>query len=213
MKEWFCIAVFAIVSGSVVVSEAEEIERSPGCAQAGGHRRLEKIKCGTEENGHHRRSGRRGVGMPGEDMMIKALRSSIVAENIDLSKEQRQKIEKKMQQIEESYTKLKHKMEKSALKQARLMTSKKLDEEALMDVVEETGRYRTQMAKQRIKLIIFMRKTLTPEQIKTVRSIMRKRMKARHHARSKKSVSGVRGEGRRSNHNSDKHQAKPPEQI
>jgi Spy/CpxP family protein refolding chaperone len=212
MKEWFCIAVVAIVSGSVVVSEAEEIERSPGCERTGGHRRLEKIKCSTEENGHHRRSGR-GRGMPGENMMINALRSSIVAENIGLSEEQRQKIEKKMQQIEESHTKLKYKMEKAALKQARLMTSKKLDVEALMDVIEETGRYRTQMAKQRIKLIIFMRETLTPDQIETMRGMMHKRMKARHQARSKKSASGGHKEGKRSNHNRDKHQAKPPEQI
>jgi Spy/CpxP family protein refolding chaperone len=212
MKKWFCIAVIAIVGGSVVVSEAEEVERGPGRGGAGGHRRSEKNKGCIEETGHNRGSGRR-TGMPGEDMMINALSSSIVAENIGLSEEQRKKIEKKIKQVEKSHQDLKKKMGKAALKQARLMTSKKLDEEALMDVVEETGRYRTQMAKQRIKLIIFMRETLTPAQIETMRGMMHKRMKARRQSRSKKSTADGHREGKRNNHNREKHQAKPSEQI
>ncbi len=202
MKKFICVVVVAIVAGSAIVSRAEDIERGPG---HGGsrHGHLEKTERGMDEPRQGR--GRAREDMPREDMMINALHSSVVAENIGLSEEQRKKIEKKMQQIEETHLELKYKMEKAALKQARLMTSKKLDQKALMDVIEETGRYRTQMAKQRIKMIIFMRETLTSEQIKTVRSMMRRRMNARHQARSKKPTEEERGEGKRKTHSRGEH--------
>jgi len=179
MKKWVCIAVVTMVIGFTVISEAEDIERRPDPGGA-GHGRLENQKRCAGEPGHHRGGGRGSAeSMPQEAMMINALRIPRVAQKIGLNEEQRKKIEHKLEQLQDNHLELKYKMKKAAMKQARLITAKELDEEALMDVIEETGRYRTQMAKQRIKLIIFMRETLTPDQIKTMQGMMRERMNER----------------------------------
>jgi Spy/CpxP family protein refolding chaperone len=195
MKKSVCIAVMGIVAGFAVISGAEDIERNPG------HSHFENKRHCPEKAGHHRGPGRGSEKNAGnEAMMINALRMPQVAEKIGLSEAQRKKIEHKLKQIEDNHLDLKYKMEKAALKQACLMTAKKLDEEALMDVVEEMGGYRTQMAKQRIKLIIFMRETLTPEQIETMQTMMHKRMKARHQEHSKKSDREGRRGSKRNSH-------------
>jgi len=212
MKKLICMTTVAMVAGFAVVSKAEDVERGSGRGGA-GHGRLENNKHGAEEQRHHKGNGRgHAEGVSREDMMLNTLRNPQVAEKMGLSEEQRKKIEKKLEQLEDSHLDLKYKMEKAALKQARLMTAKKLDEEALMDVIEEMGGYRTKMAKQRIQLIIFMRETLTPEQIDTMRDMMRKRMKARHKEHSKKSAQDERRGSKRGGHSRDEHRpARQPE--
>jgi Spy/CpxP family protein refolding chaperone len=115
--------------------------------------------------------------MQRDAMIMHALRNPQVADKIGLSEEQRETISRKVEKLEDRTLTLKYKMEKASLKQARLMTAKDIDEKALMDVIDELGEYRTQMAKQKIGMLIFMRKTLTPEQAKNMREIMRERMR------------------------------------
>ena len=109
-----------------------------------------------------------------------ALRHPKIADRLGLSEEQRQAIEKEQVNFQKTHGELRAKMEKAALKQARLMTAEELDESALMAAVEETGRIHTEMAKLRIRHLLFMRKTLTPKQIEQARTAIRSRMKSRH---------------------------------
>jgi Spy/CpxP family protein refolding chaperone len=153
---------------------------------------------GQENEGGERRSFRGPAGqgpksglrekrrpdMDQNAMLGKALRHPRMAEELGLSAEQRQVIDEQLAALEEAHIELRAKMEKAALKQARLMTEKELDEAALMAAVEETGRIHTEMAKLRIRHLLFMQQTLTPEQVEKARSIIRERMKRHHQERS-----------------------------
>lgn len=165
------VSLIALLAVSIE-SVAKEHERGNGSrGNFGGNKTV------SDSHMHHRGGG--GESMQRGDMMIHALRNPEVAEKIGLSEEQCEKISRKIEKLEDKNLNLKYKMEKTSLKQARLMTAKELDEKALMDAVEELGKYRTQIAKQRITMMIFMRNTLTPEQTKNMRSVMRERMNER----------------------------------
>ncbi len=118
-------------------------------------------------------------------MMGQALRHPKVAEKLGLSEEQREAIDQELKALQKRQIELRAEMEEAALEQARLMSATELDEAALMAAVEETGRIHTKMAKLRIKHLLFMRKTLTPEQIQQARTIIRERMKSRREDGSK----------------------------
>lgn len=133
------------------------------------------------------KSGLRDKRRPDMDqnaMLGKALRHPRMAEELGLSEEQRQAIDERLAALEEAHIELRAKMESAALKQARLMTAKELDEPALMAAVEETGHIHTEMAKLRIRHLLFMRQTLKPEQVEKARSIIRERMKRHQQDRS-----------------------------
>jgi len=161
--------VVLLVAGTESMSRENEHGDSPS-AHFGGSKTM------VDSPMHHRGAGKV---MSRDDMMTHALRNPEIAEKIGLSEEQRDKISRRIEKMEDKNLDLKYKIEKAALKQARLMTTKDLDEEALMAVVDELGKYRTQQAKQRIGMLIFMRKTLTDEQATKMREIMRDRMQER----------------------------------
>jgi len=173
MKKLTCLAIASLIL--LLVSRTKSIgnERERG-NDSGGHFRSNKTMI---DSSMHQRGG--GQGMQRNAMIVHALRNPQVAEQIGLSEEQRERISRKVEKLEDKNLTLKYKMEKAALKQARLMTAKEIDEKALMNVIDELGEYRTQIAKQKIGMLIFMRKTLTPEQAKNMREIMHERMKER----------------------------------
>ena len=185
------IILMALVSVQALGQEDESAERrgfrSP---EAGGPKSSFRQKRGPEGGGpagplsglREKRDGDK----KDETMMLgKALRHPHFAGELGLSEEQRKVIDERVTALEKRHGELRAEMEQAALKQARLMVEKDLDEGALMAAVEETGRIHTEMAKQRIRHLLFMRKTLTPEQVEKARSVIRERMK--HH----------RGEGSR----------------
>lgn len=110
-----------------------------------------------------------------QDGMRMGLHHPEVAAKVGLSEAQRDAIETQMVMLEKQNRQLKQKMDKAAMHQAKLMTAKTLDEAALMKAVETLGRLHTRRAKLRIKHLIFMRQTLTPEQTQVVRKLMRER--------------------------------------
>ncbi len=177
MKTLISIAVVSLV----VVTGAESKGREQGDSHSGGHRGNFSGNKTMVDVPMHQRGGKE---ISRGDMMTHALKNPEMAEKIGLSEEQQQKITKKLEKIEDKNLDLKYKMEKASLKQARLMTAKELDEEALMAVVDELGKYRTQMAKQRIGMLVFMRKTLTDEQITNMRRVMHERVKERRNEHS-----------------------------
>ncbi len=164
---------------------------------------------GQEQQPTERRSvrgpaGAKGGGReqrrPGADqdiMMGQALRNPRMAEKLGLSEEQQQAIEGQLAELQKAHNSLRAGMEQAGLQQARLMMAEELDEAALMAAVEETGRIRTELAKLRIRHLLFMRKTLTPEQIKKARSAIRDKMK-------KHREEGSKGRGPKKHHGEGK---------
>ncbi len=128
--------------------------------------------------------------------LSRVLQNPEISEKLGLSEAQRTAIDEQMALLEQHQGELKKQIRKAALQQARLMTAEELDEAALMTAVEETGRLHTEQAKLRIRHLLFLRKTLTPEQTQGVRTIMRRRRSER---------GGERGERSRGEH-SDRNQ-------
>ena len=74
---------------------------------------------------------------------------------------------------------IKAKMDKIGLEQAKEMREEEIDEGDIMDLVEEAGELRIEMAKLQMKKMILMRKHIDPEKMEAVRSQIRERMKKR----------------------------------
>jgi Spy/CpxP family protein refolding chaperone len=170
MKTLLYVAMLCAFSSAVTLAQDCGGPGQPPCARqrnAGGN---------SERGQHFRKSEKR---MPREAMLVHTLSKPEVIKKLKLTEGQQAKLTAKLQQFEDSQLDLKYKMEKAAMKQARLMTAKELDEDAIMNVIDEMGQYRTQMAKERMSLMIFVRKNLEPEQLEKMRGIMHERMRGR----------------------------------
>jgi Spy/CpxP family protein refolding chaperone len=140
--------------------------------QAIGQELSERKPEGTERT---RQRSTRSAHRRHQDGMGMGLRRPEVAAKVGLSESQRDAIETQMVMLEKQNRQLKQKMDKAAMHQAKLMTAETLDEAALMKAVETIGRLHTKRAKLRMKHLIFMRQTLTPEQTQVLRKLMRER--------------------------------------
>jgi Spy/CpxP family protein refolding chaperone len=126
-------------------------------------------KSGHERQAHH--GGKRDQ----QGDAARALRNPEVAARLGLTEAQREAIDEGVARLKKGHLALRSQMEKAAMKQARLMTAKKLDEDALMAAVEATGKLHTQQAKLRIRHLLFIRRTLTPEQSKMLQRMIQER--------------------------------------
>ena len=148
-----------------------------GTSFGGGQRvQKERRNCRTEQCKEVRKHHPGGRVKGYRPMMFAVFGRPETAEKLGLTAEQSHAIQARLKQSEQLRSEIKEKTQKAAMKQARLLTAKEPDEKELMAVVEELGSYRTEMAKDRIRLIIFMRRTLTEEQMGAVRRLMRGRM-------------------------------------
>lgn len=120
-------------------------------------------------------------------MLGRALQNPEIAEAIGLTEEQQDAIAEQMMDLQEKHIDLKAELEKSALQQARLMMDESVDQAVLMEAVEETGRIRTALAKLKIEHLLFVRETLTPEQIDQIKERIHDRM---HQRRRQKDQDG-----------------------
>jgi Spy/CpxP family protein refolding chaperone len=170
MKNLLGIGLIAIATLPVLGEDAEaRREFQPG-----------KDRPAREERGNRERGGeKRG----GQAPIGRILNHPEMAKKLGITDAQREAIKAQMATMQEAHIALKAQMEKAALKQARLMTETTLDEAALMAAVEETGDIRTEMARLRIKHLLFMRSTLTPEQTEKLQEGMRKRMESQRERR------------------------------
>jgi Spy/CpxP family protein refolding chaperone len=85
-------------------------------------------------------------------------------------------------------------MEKAALRQAQLLTAKEIDEPAVLHLVDEIGHLRTELARNHMRNLIMIRRTLKPEQIEMARNLLRERFQDRS-ARWRERVGEREGEG------------------
>ncbi len=167
IKRMVCSVAITVAIGLSAIAQ----DMQPWGERAG----RERPRRGDSEKLHSR--GDRG--MARNAWFGKVLRNPEFAARIGLTEEQQATIDKALAELGDKHTRLRQQMEAAALKQARLMMAEDLDEEALMSAVEETGHLRTEQAKLRIKHLLVMRKTLTPEQTTAVRKFMQERERRR----------------------------------
>jgi Spy/CpxP family protein refolding chaperone len=191
MKALIYAVTFFILGGWVMAQECELGAGNCSKQPFGG--------AGAGARQHH---SRKDAGQSRETMMVQALTRPEVAKKLELTDDQQKKLNDKLTAFQHSQLDLKHKMKKAAMKQARLMTAKELDEDAIMSVVEEMGEYRIQRAKDRMGLMIFMRKTLEPQQLDQLRGLMRERMRG-HKMR------GNQHKNKRSHHGDEDRRQRP----
>lgn len=125
------------------------------------------------------REGRRaggGEGMEGHEPLIsRIVDNPKIAERLGLSDEQVDALRKESYSAREKEIKLRAELELAGLEQAKLLTSKEVDEDSLMQAVEKTGKIRTELAKLRVKQLLVIKETLSEEQLNQIRSAMRER--------------------------------------
>ncbi|MCX7591613.1 MAG: Spy/CpxP family protein refolding chaperone, partial [Kiritimatiellae bacterium] len=107
-----------------------------------------------------------------EDFLFKRLLSRELAESLGLSEEQREKLRTGLEELHEKQVELSRQLARSARLQAARLTEQKVDEEAVMREVEESGRLRTEIAKLRMRALLLVRATLTPEQFRALRDVI-----------------------------------------
>ena len=74
--------------------------------------------------------------------------------------------------FEERRATLRAAQEKVAIQQARLMAAREIDENAVLAVIDELGKIRTEMAKQHVRHVLLIRRELSTEQIERARRMM-----------------------------------------
>jgi len=114
-------------------------------------------------------------GQEQENAIHELLRNPETAERAGVSREQIEQLKTALAGVREEFPKLRAALEKAGMEQAGLMTAERLDEAALMAAVEKAGAIRTEMAKLRVKSLLAVRNTLSPEQINRVRAMSRER--------------------------------------
>lgn len=118
----------------------------------------------------------RGPGGAEHVMLGRLIHNAKAAEALGLTPEQIETLRTGFFELQEQKVRLQAELEVSALQQARLITSEEIDEAALMAAVDKSGAVRTKIAKNGMRGLLLMHKTLTPEQREKVRHYMAKRM-------------------------------------
>lgn len=113
-----------------------------------------------------------GGGMMG-DPAVMAASNPKIAEKIGLSAEAREQIKKLDVDNREKVKELQKKTREAMEKQAQLMKAEKIDEAAVMAVIDELFECRKEMAKTQTKRLIAVKALLTPEQVAKAAEMMK----------------------------------------
>jgi Spy/CpxP family protein refolding chaperone len=103
-------------------------------------------------------------GRPDEGMLIKLLGDGDTIRALGLGEEQVKGLRDKAFTLQQAAIKMRADLEFAGLEQAKLLTQDAVNEEALMSLVEKTGRIRTELAKVQMRQILLLRTAFTPEQ-------------------------------------------------
>ena len=110
-----------------------------------------------------------------EDMLDRIIKDPELVEEIGLTEEQIKAYRNKKYDLEAKSIRLRAELKLAGLEQARLMTDSAIDEAAVMKAVEKTGKSRTELAKLKVKKVLLVKQSFTPEQIKKAGQLMRRR--------------------------------------
>ncbi len=128
--------------------------------------------------------GPRGGEMFNMDMIARVVQNPQVAEKLGLTAEQTAKLAELKTTNRAATSETQKKIRAAMGKQTELLKAEKVDEAAIMALIDEVFELRKAIAKEQMKKVISVRTILTPEQITKVREVM-------------KEMRGKRGEGRR----------------
>lgn len=143
--------------------------------------------------------GQGGQRKPPMEMMIgKLIQNPEAAEKLGLTEEQISKIKNGTEEIRTGMQELTEKMRSAAEEQVKLLQGDTIDEAALMAAVEKTGAIRTEIAKLKIRGLILVKTTLTPEQVQKIKQFIhhrRQQMNERRGRGPRDGEGGGDGEG------------------
>ena len=128
-------------------------------------------------------AGREGLakdGRPVGSLLDHVLGNPKIVEELALSQEQIAALKTASEDLKRVQDELASRQDEEGVIQARLlMGSEDVDEEQIMQAVERAGKARIEMAKARVKQLLVVRKTLTPEQMEKIREMIRQKIAAR----------------------------------
>lgn len=113
--------------------------------------------------------------MARQSMMMHMLMNPRVAESIGIEEEQIDQIRKFMTDVKKKEIELWAEKEIAGVDQVTLLMADKVDEEALMNAVEKSGKIQTELAKLRVRRVIELKKILSPEQLQKVKAALHER--------------------------------------
>ena len=126
----------------------------------------------------------RGRGMHGGDgFMAHILKNERAAKALELSDEQREQLKEVMQRLSAQRKALKTQLHDTAMQQAKLLTADEINEDALMDAVEATGKVRTELAKIEMRGLMANHQILTKKQLRQMREMIQRRRSEFTHKR------------------------------
>lgn len=119
---------------------------------------------------------RQGRGEPREGGEMMMLMRPMVVKQLDLSADQQKQISAAIGSASNEMSKLRSSMQAMAKKQATLMGAEPIDEHAVLQLADEIGKVRSDIAKLQITQMLAARKILTAEQRLKMREMMKQFM-------------------------------------
>lgn len=105
------------------------------------------------------------------DPIARMVSNPKVAEKLNLTEEQKTKLEELIKTQREGMKEKRAKMSEAMKRQMDLMNAEKIDESKVMASIDEVFALRCAMAKDQVKRVIAVKNILTPEQIKKANEI------------------------------------------
>ncbi|MEI6808529.1 MAG: hypothetical protein WCN95_07385 [bacterium] len=193
------LMVAGIVVGaclSSVALKAQDAAPEPGPVPPAGTRSgmHEGKRMPTNRPGFEGSMRGPGMAMGGasEIMAERIVNDSEAAAKLGLSQEQITTIKSKLFTLRQSEVKLNADMELAAMEQAKLMTADKVSEAEALAAVEKVGNLRTQVAKLHVQKMLVLKQTLTADQMKKIKEVIKSRSKERKDAEPRESSENVR---------------------
>jgi Spy/CpxP family protein refolding chaperone len=197
VKKWMLAVA---VSGLVVARYAAAQEPPPD--GAGGT--PPGPRPGAGERQHRGPMPRLGPGI-GEIAIQRLLDRHAVVEELGLTPEQVKTLKEKATEFENRKRKIREQLDLSGREQVTLLAAEPINTNAVMAVVEKSGKLRTHHAKLAVEELLFIRSTLTAEQLNRMKQI-RERWAARAQQRQQEELGGRARRNRRAG----EHGVRPP---
>jgi len=153
------IVALVVASSALAQKEGEMGRKSPKGFQRGG-------ECLGED-------ARR---MDSQEAMInRIINHPEIAEKIGLTEEQIKILKDSMYEMKKQEIQLEAEKKLAVMEQTKLLMESTIDEEAVMAAVEKTSKITTELVKLKVKQLLLVKKTLTPEDIKKIKELMQER--------------------------------------
>jgi Spy/CpxP family protein refolding chaperone len=146
--------------------------------------------CREQMERMHHRHGPKGGGI---DRLIN---NPEVREQLGITGEQLEQLKEAREKIADQRDDLVARMKETREKQMKLMQADKLDKEAIMKAVNESGKIRTKLDKLRVKGLFLVQDILTDEQLGEIKERMQKHMRERRGNKKNKRPQGKRNKDR-----------------